>query len=215
MPKETFARLYLDEHRSLQQIANLVGFSRPVLTELAREYGIALRAGPQDYKPRGTIEREWLIEQYVVRRRTLPDLAREKGMSSANMARWAHTHNLPLRPRGGGSHDTALRTTDQAARTPVILRKALTSPYAWQRLERFLAALLYPTIGEAARSLGPKQPALSVQISRLERDLGQPLLERGRAMRLTAFGEEVATAARKIRGQAKGRAIQSETGEGA
>lgn len=51
----------------------------------------------------------WHIEQYVVRRRTLPDLARETGMSTANMARWAHIHKIPLRPRGGGSHKTALR----------------------------------------------------------------------------------------------------------
>ncbi|MCX5377175.1 TniQ family protein [Streptomyces sp. NBC_00091] len=194
VPKETFTRLYLDEHRSLQQIADLMGFSRPVLTALAKEYGIALRAGPQDYKPRGAIEREWLMEQYVIRRRTLPDIARETGMSTANMARWAHAHKIPLRPRGGGSHDTALRVTEQAARTPAILRKALTSTYAWQRLERFAAAASYPTIGGAAQALGINQPTLVIQINRLERDLGKTLLERaerGRSMKLTAFGKKV------------------------
>ncbi|MHA7957308.1 LysR family transcriptional regulator [Streptomyces sp. L500] len=201
VPKATFVRLYLDDHCSLQQIANRTGFSRRVLTDLAREYDIPLRAGPQDYKRRGTIERDWLIEQYVHRRRTLPDLAREAGMSTANMARWAHTHNIPLRPRGGGSHDTALRAADQAADTPALLRKALTSPYAWQRLDRFVAALPYSTTREAARALGISQPTLSTQITRLERDLGQPLLERaerGRAMKLTSFGKRVVTAARKI-----------------
>ncbi|MFJ2815168.1 TniQ family protein [Streptomyces sp. NPDC087294] len=114
VPKETFTRLYLDEHRSLQQIAALTGFSRRVLTDVAKEYGIPLRDGPQDYKPRGTIDRDWLIEQYVHRRRTLPDLAQEKGMSTANMARWAHTHKIPLRARGGASHDAALRAADRA-----------------------------------------------------------------------------------------------------
>jgi hypothetical protein len=114
VPKETFTRLYLDEHRSLQQIAALTGFSRKVLTDLAHEYGIPLRDGPQDYRPRGTIDRDWLIEQYVHRRRTLPDLAQEKDMSTANMARWAHTHKIPLRARGGASHDAALRAADWA-----------------------------------------------------------------------------------------------------
>ncbi|MEV6314196.1 TniQ family protein [Streptomyces sp. NPDC051776] len=109
LPKQMFARLYLDEQRSLQKIADLTGFSRQTLTRLAREYGIALRDGPKDYKRRGTIDRDWLIEQYVHCRRTLPDLAREKGMSVANMNRWAHHHRIPLRPRGGASHDTALR----------------------------------------------------------------------------------------------------------
>ncbi|MFG2329837.1 hypothetical protein ACGFMM_09430 [Streptomyces sp. NPDC048604] len=87
IPAQGFTRLYLDEHRSLQQIATLTGFSRSVLTGLAKDYGIPLREGPKDYKRRGTVERDWLIEQYVHRCRTLPDLAREAGMSTANMAR--------------------------------------------------------------------------------------------------------------------------------
>ncbi|GAA5048654.1 hypothetical protein GCM10023336_14970 [Streptomyces similanensis] len=95
VPEERFTQLYLDEHQSLQQIATLTGFSRRVLTDLAKEYGIPLREGPQDYERRGTVERDWLMEQYIHRCRTLPDLARETGMSTANMARWAHTHNIP------------------------------------------------------------------------------------------------------------------------
>ncbi|MFD8385813.1 LysR family transcriptional regulator [Streptomyces sp. NPDC059679] len=55
-----------------------------------------------------------------------------------------------------------------------------------------MAAATYPTIREAAQALGIHQSTLVVQINRLERDLGQPLLERvepGRAMKLTPFGE--------------------------
>lgn len=218
VPRETFARLYVDEHCSLPQIAELTGFSRKVLTELAREYGVPLRNGAQDYKRRGTVDRDWLFEQYVVRLRTLPDLAREKGMSTANMSRWAHTHSIPLRPRGGGSHDTALRVAEKAIEAPALLQKVLTSPYAWQRVDRFLAASAYATLCEAARALSINQPTLVIQINRLERDLGQPLFERaerGRAMKLTPFGEEFAAAARNIRGQGKGMALQSEAGEGA
>ncbi|MFG2718683.1 hypothetical protein ACGFW5_10335 [Streptomyces sp. NPDC048416] len=59
IPAERFTRLYLDEHRSLQQIATLTGFSRRVLTDLGKEYGIPLREGPKDYKRRGTVERAW------------------------------------------------------------------------------------------------------------------------------------------------------------
>ncbi|MFJ5119487.1 LysR family transcriptional regulator [Kitasatospora sp. NPDC088548] len=201
LSKETFTRLYPGEHRSLKQIATLTGFSRSVLTGLAREYGIPLCNGPQDYKRRGTVERDWLFEQYVHRRRTLPDLACEKGMSTANMVRWAHTHNIPLRPRGGGSHDAALRVIDQADQMPPILQKAFSTPYAGQRLNRFMAAAAYPTMREAARALGIRQSVLVTQISRLERDFGQPLYERagrGRAMRLTPFGQRIATAMQKI-----------------
>ncbi|MFZ3595748.1 TniQ family protein [Streptomyces sp. BH104] len=199
IPAERFSQLYVDEHRSLQQIATLTGFSRRVLTDLAKEYGIPLRQGPQDYKRRGTIERDWLIEQYVRRRRTLPDLAQETGMSTANMARWAHTHNIALRPRGGASHHTALRTADEAEALPAVLRRALTGPFARQRLSRFLAAHTYPTLTEAARGLGIHPSALVAQINRLEADLGQPLFERaerGRAMKLTRFGKQVVAAVR-------------------
>lgn len=197
IPAERFTQLYLDEHQSLQQIATLTGFSRRVLTDLAKEYSIPLREGPQDYKRRGTIDRDWLIEQYVVHRRTLPDLAQEKGMSPANMARWAHTHKIPLRPRGGASHDAALRAGEQATGIPAVLRDALKSPSGRQRLERFVAALPYPTVTEAARALGIHQSTLVTQINRLEKDLGQPLIERaerGRRMRPTRFGRSVAAA---------------------
>ncbi|CAG6398308.1 hypothetical protein SCOCK_690026 [Actinacidiphila cocklensis] len=44
---------------------------------------------------------------------------REKGMSLANMARWARAHDIPLRPRGGASHDAALRLRDTAAQRKV------------------------------------------------------------------------------------------------
>lgn len=113
LPKALFSRLYLDQYRSLAQIAKLTGISRAMLTALAHDYGIPLRDGPGDYTRRGTIDRDWLYEQYVHHRRTLPELAREKGMSTANMTRWAHTHNIPLRPRGAASHRTALHPHDQ------------------------------------------------------------------------------------------------------
>ena len=114
LTEKEFRRRYVDQHQSLYDIAKQTGFSRQTLTRLAAEYGIELREGPQDYKRKGVIDRDWLLEQYVGRGRTLPDLAREKNMSTANMARWAHFHQIPLRPRGGASHDSFLRTINQA-----------------------------------------------------------------------------------------------------
>jgi len=51
-------------------------------------------------------------------------------MSAANVARWAHLHQIPLRPRGGASHGSSLHTIDQASDLPAPITKALTSPYA-------------------------------------------------------------------------------------
>lgn len=100
LAEKEFRRRYIDRHQSLYDIAKQTGFSRQTLTRLATEYGIALREGPQNYKRKGVIDRDWLFEQYVVCGRTLPDLAREKNMSTTNMARWAHFHQIPLRRRG-------------------------------------------------------------------------------------------------------------------
>jgi hypothetical protein len=97
-----------------------------------------------------------------------------------------------VRPRDGG-------VTEQAARTPAILREAFTSPYARQRLE--VAASRYPTMREAAEALAINQPTVVTQINRLERDLGQALFERaerGRAMKLTSFGETIVAAASTV-----------------
>jgi TniQ len=118
LTEKEFRRRYIDRHQSLYHIAKQTGFSRQTLTRLATEYGITLREGPQDYKRKGVIDRDWLFEQYVVRGRTLPDLAREKNMSTANMARWAHFHQIPLRRRGGASHDSFLRGINPAGNLP-------------------------------------------------------------------------------------------------
>ncbi|MFE7128145.1 LysR family transcriptional regulator [Streptomyces sp. NPDC057617] len=201
VPRETFTRLYVDEHRSLPQIAELTGFSRKVLIDLAREYGVPLRNGAQDYKRRGPVDRDWLFEQYVVRLRTLPDLACEKGMSTANMARWAKTHNVPLRSRGGASHDLALRAIDDASRAPRILRPALSGQGAFERLSRFAAAAAYPSLGAAATGLSLNAFTFVAQINRIERELGGLLLtraERGRPMALTPLGKKVLRAVRTL-----------------
>ena len=98
-------------------------------------------------------------------------------MSTANVARWAHLHQIPLRLRGGASHGLSLHTIDQASDLPAPITNALTSPYAWQRLNRFAAAIGYQTLSEAAEHLGITQPTLVTQISRLERDIEGPLLD--------------------------------------
>ncbi|MET9530114.1 LysR family transcriptional regulator [Streptomyces sp. NPDC006649] len=122
-------------------------------------------------------------------------------MSTANMARWAKTHNIPLRPRGGSSHSQVLRAIDQASRAPSILRPALGGQGASERLSRFAAASDYPSLGAAASGLGLNTFTLVAQINRIERELGGPLLvraERGRPMTLTPLGKKVLKAIRKM-----------------
>jgi DNA-binding MarR family transcriptional regulator len=90
------------------------------------------------------------------------------------------------------------RSVHRILAQPFLLKaKALTSPYAWQRLNRFAAATGYRTLREAAGHLGITQTTLAVHINRLERDIGGPLLQRakgGRPMSPTPLGEQVIAA---------------------
>jgi LysR family hydrogen peroxide-inducible transcriptional activator len=63
----------------------------------------------------------------------------------------------------------------------------------------FEALARHRHFGRAAEASAISQPALSMQIKELEETLGTPLFERGaRQVRLTPFGEEVATRLRDI-----------------
>lgn len=204
LPRERLAELYESERMSLRDIAATVGVSRQSIARLARDYGLPLR-GP-GLKARTTINRDWLYDQYVNKRRALPDIAQEAGMSTANMARWAKTHTIPMRPRGGVSHSSTLAAENLADEAPELIRPALTGIGGRERLERFAAASRYPTLTVAAGRLGVGQFALVSQINRIERELGTKLInraERGRPMSLTDAGARVVSTIRawqRVRG---------------
>ncbi len=196
LPPPELAELYLGQRLSLDEIGRRVGASGQTIGNLARDYGISLRKAA---RPRRIfVDRSWLYEQYVTRRRSLADLAREAGMSTKTMKLWAARHNIALRPDGAGtiSYPPHLRTARQVAALPAILLPAMRG-CGWQRLQRFAAAAIYPGIRAAAEGLGLSRETLIIQINRLERDLGGQLLvraKRGQPMTLTAFGAEVVSA---------------------
>lgn len=68
-----------------------------------------------------------------------------------------------------------------------------------RQLRYFLAVAQYGTVTGAAKNLSIAQPALSVQIAKLESDLGYALFERGaRGVRLTPAGERLREHAKQI-----------------
>lgn len=186
-------RMYSDEQLSLRQIAAHAGVTRKTITRLAREYGIPTR--PPIYTGSYNVDRAWLYQQYVTKRRTLPDIAAECGMSTANMARWARKHGIPMRSRGGPSHRANLDAKAIAEKAPKLLRPALAGIGGWERLQRFAAATRYPTLTIAAEQLGAR--TLVAQKLRLEADLGVELIrraQRGQPMQLTNAGLKVLAA---------------------
>lgn len=190
---DTLAELYHEQDLSLRQIAERYGVERKVVARLSRQYGIALRP-PRRPRRHEEIDRDWLYTEYVEHRRALPDLAADKGMNTMNMSRWAKTHGIPLRGRGGPSHTANIDAAQAAQNAPTILRSALTSIGGAERLSRVAAATAYSTVTAAAAALGLHQPVLHGQIARLEAELGGPLFnraQRGHPMALTYLGTRV------------------------
>ena len=188
--------LYTVQGLSLRAIAEQYGVDRKVVAQLLRRSAIPLRPahGP---RRRDDVDRDWLYAEYVLNRRTLPELAAEKGMSTMNMSRWAKLHRIPLRGRGGPSHSASLAAERFAIQAPGILKPALAGIGGWERLRRFAKAAQYPTLTIAAADLRVDQFTLVNQINRIERELGTKLLERaerGRPMRLTKMGTTIVRA---------------------
>jgi hypothetical protein len=187
------SNLYEHQRMSLRQIAARHHTSRQVVAALARRHGITLRP-PLREPVLPTVDRDWLHTQYVHHRRTLPELAAEKNMSTANMARWAHQHQIPLRSRGSPSH-IEMRMAHTAADTaPALLRPVLVGISGTERLTRFAAASQYPSITAAAAALGIHKGVLQHQINCLAIDLGGALLtraQRNHPMTTTPLGRRV------------------------
>ena len=192
LPPETLSAHYHQQRMTLRDIASRYHVDRKTVARLAHQYGIDTRQGrPREHEE---IDRNWLYTEYIVHRRTLPELAAEKGMSTMNMSLWAQRHGIQRRPRGEASKAANLEAAKQGRQAPTILRPALSQIGGAARLKRFEMVLRYPTITAAAADLGLRQAVLTSQITRLEGELGGALVERaqrGRPMTLTKRGARV------------------------
>ena len=101
LPPEVLIAHYHQQRMSLRDIASRYHVDRKTVARLAHQYGINTRRGrPRSHEE---IDRNWLYTEYIVHRRTLPELAAEKGMTTMNMSRWAQRHGIQRRPRGEAS----------------------------------------------------------------------------------------------------------------
>ncbi len=194
LPPPRLRLLYEEHGMSLKTIGATFGVSRQTVTQLARDYGITVRAAH-----RGTtyaVDKDWLYEQHVTCQRSLNQIAAELGMSPANMTRWAKNLGVPVRRPTTPGDLVLIRKS-----LPAILQPALATAGGWERLQRFAIAIGYPTLKAAAAAHDLNVTALIIQIKHLERDLGQLLLhraKRGTSMRATEFGCRVATAIHRL-----------------
>jgi len=173
--------------KSLQQIATDTGLTRDVVLHFARLHGVPTpRRAPQ-------LDPGWLREQTHTHHRTAGQIAADCGLTADTVRRALRRHGIPARPSGGAGHTDLTQRYPQLPRT--VRRAVEGRRHGWQRLRRFQQLAAYPSINSAAGALGYHFSNLSLQLQRLETDLGHAVIDRGphryQPMRLTSRGRRL------------------------
>ena len=180
------------EHRglTLRQTAQELGVDRKTVSRRCREIGIDLAAPGR--RRTWQVDPDWIRHQYVDKGRPLPDIAQEVGCSTANIARLAKEHGIPLRSRGGVSHRSA--TVREPELSP-LLAACLRGQGGRLRVERFHQIAASRSLNHAARQHGVAQSVLTVQLQKLEAAAGGDLVVRSskahQPLSLTRLGRKL------------------------
>jgi len=166
--------------------------TRRVLVAPVSAHGSRRLPGPNAI----SLDPVWLHREYVTWRRSLPDIAAELGCRVANLKKFAHEHDIPVRRRSGPEGFAHLDAPGvHPSQVPEPLRSALVGRDARLRLSRFVVLAEHPSLTQAARALGAHQCTLTNQLQQLERACGGLLLHRLPRPRpvgpLTPLGEQL------------------------
>ena len=191
LPRERLVALYSHQQRSLADIADMTGFSKPTVSRLMHDCAIPLRpSGPRPTKP---VDPDWLYTEYIVNQRSCADLGRELHIRCGAVAAQAAMLGMPVR--------TVARHTDAELRDnpkiPAILIPALVGHGGWERLQRFAVITQFPTLTDAGKHLGRGVAVTGHHISRLEKDFRARLLIQ-KPLRCTDFGKDVLAAVHRL-----------------
>lgn len=176
----------VDDGDTLTAIAARYNVQRSTVRAKLIAHDIAI---PANHRPRHQIEPDWLHEQYVIRQRTMPEIAAETGASTATIARLIQQHSIPTRGRGTPSHQQSLTAGDSY---PEPLASAVLRPGGTERVRRFQVYARTRSLNAAAKRLGVHSATLTTQLAALEAACAGGLLKRltrdQHAQQLTPLG---------------------------
>jgi len=184
---ERLRQLVVTEGQGLRVVGREFGVDRKSIAAALEREGIPV--GPVGRR-RTAIDPDWFRTQYVDRRRSLPELAREIGSTPTTLARAANAYGITLRERGGASHARSLAAPDDALPSP--LAEALVGQGGQGRVRRYQVLARSPSIWRAAATIGCAPATLHVQLARLERACGGLVVRSTRShqsQRLTPAGQ--------------------------
>jgi hypothetical protein len=99
-----FVRLHHRDHMSIAKIAGRIGVQRKVMFKLAHKYGIEVR----DNKGKVPDDPDWIYQEYVVKERTLTDMAAEVGIELSTLCRRAKRHGITVCHDRGKGHTSKM-----------------------------------------------------------------------------------------------------------
>jgi AraC-like DNA-binding protein len=93
---------YLQNERTLTDIARDLGMSLSTLAKLAKTHGLEVKRGrprgerkrSEPVKRRSKVDLDWLHREFVVNDRSLTDMARERGVTANTLRRHARQHHI-------------------------------------------------------------------------------------------------------------------------
>ncbi|MEU4347054.1 TniQ family protein [Streptomyces sp. NPDC023838] len=182
-------REYIDGGRTLTDIAKDIAIPRHIAVEQARALGLTIYRSQRPHP----IDKTWLREQYLIRKRSTDSIAQELGTEDETVRRRLKQLGIPRRPAGVHSQQVMILKLDR--RLPLDIRNAVEGGlHGWQRLHRFQITMAFPSLETAAAYLNTHQGSLVNQFQRLEHDIGALLFHRsafGKPQRPTARGKAI------------------------
>lgn len=97
--EETLRTHYVENKKTLEQVAEIVGFSRQCVRENMEDMGFEIRdrgGHPADARHK---DAEWLREKYHHERMSTRDIANELGLNDETVRRWMKKHGIERRDR--------------------------------------------------------------------------------------------------------------------
>jgi molybdenum-dependent DNA-binding transcriptional regulator ModE len=192
-------RIKIAARSTPQELRQLVEAGEPIMV-IAQRYEVGrstMRAHllangiplPRRASRRPRIDIDWLRDQYVVKQRTMKELAAETGVSQTTIGRLINEHADLSRGRGTPSHQASLTAGDGY---PHPLASAVLGPGGAARVRRFQVYARTRSLNVAAKRLGVRAQSLTKQLNTLEAACDGRLLERltrdQRPQELTALG---------------------------
>ncbi|MGH2917658.1 MAG: LysR family transcriptional regulator [Solirubrobacteraceae bacterium] len=179
-------RQLIDSGSTLTALANRFEVSRETVHRhlVAHEIAVPLRGR----RRRHEFDRDWLDDQYRVRRRTVKDISAETGATASTIRRLLRQHAIPVRPRG-------LQALTAGDGFPQPLANAVVGQGGIDRVRRFQVYARTRSLQIASKRLGVFASTLTTQLAALEWACGGRLLERltrdQQPQHLTLLGQEL------------------------